>query len=239
MILWQKPLYSSKTVLQISLALETIIIAVQLIIPTIIGARPSLFFDEGSLITWLSFLQLLLMGFFSYKIYLIKKTNQKHREHFFWLIASLGFVFMAVDDLGQIHEKLEGLIQYILRLEDSFWLNRLDDLLIGMYGIIAVLMIYNFRQEFKQYQGFFYLFTIGFIFLGCTVFIDLINHHENDLSFLTTHIETRKLLYKYLGPIEEMFKIWAEGFFLSGIYGCWRIADQKTRTKLSSKFHDS
>jgi uncharacterized membrane protein len=236
MLLWQKPHYSSKTVLQVSLALETLIIAIQLIIPTLIGARPSLFFDEGSIITWLSFLQLLLMGFISYKIYLIKREDKKSCEDFFWLLATVSFVFMAVDDLGQIHENFEGLIKLVFGLKDSFWWRRLDDLFVGMYGAIAVLVIYIFRRDMKQYREVTYLFLIGFILLGFTIFIDLINHHENDLVFLSNNLETRQIIYKYLGPIEEMFKIWAEGFFLAGIYGCWRISDQKTQIQVACKF---
>jgi len=137
MIDLKTPMYSVKTISAILFSLLTIIILIQLIIPSLTGERPSIFFDEGSIITWLSSLQLCLMGFLSHKIYLLKQGEQPAKSRLFWRLLSFSFLFFALDDLLMIHEHIDHWIQSLLQLSNSSLMTRIDDLIVGLYGGIV------------------------------------------------------------------------------------------------------
>jgi len=91
------------------------------------------------------------------------------------------------------------------------------------------LLIFQFRRDLVRYRPVLPLLLVALV-LGLTMFsIDLINHHENDLAILISDGETRKIVYKYLGPIEEIFKIWTEGLLVIALYSCWQIQYQTER----------
>jgi hypothetical protein len=229
MIDLKTPIYSVKTIFVVLFSLLTIIILIQLIIPSVTGERPSIFFDEGSIITWLSSLQLGLMGFLAYKIHLLKQGQNPAKSSLFWRLLSFGFIFLALDDLLMIHEHIDHWIQSLLQLDNSSLLTRIDDLIVGLYGGIILWLISQFRKELVPYRSVLPL-LLWALFLGAIMFsIDLINHHENDLAILISDAATRKIVYKYLGPVEEIFKIWTEGFLVIALYSCWQIQYQTAR----------
>jgi len=118
--------------------------------------RPLVHFGEHHLITWISVLQLLTISFLSYNIF---QTRRRTLEHFnwrapfiLWAIISLGFFFLAMDDLFMIHESIDHRIHDIFNLKETTFTDRIDDMIVGVYGLIGISALYACREEIKKYR---------------------------------------------------------------------------------------
>src|SRR3972149_1207390 len=80
----------------------------------ILGEAPDQYFEEEGFITYLSFLQLLVVSAFAWNIFRLKNKNKGLLElktwkapHFIWLIIAMGFVYLALDEALMVHENID------------------------------------------------------------------------------------------------------------------------------------
>ncbi len=190
-------------------------------------------FGEGSLITILSVLKLIIISIGCLWVYRIKSSNKFilgnifQPGYSFWLILSLGFLFLALDDLLGIHEKVDYLIHSVLfnwhGFKENGFSDRIDDILVLMYLFIGIYFIIKSKREVSK----FYL-SKGYVIIGLylTAFmvgLDIISN-RSDLLNLILPYSLAKIFTKILLIIEESFKIFASTFFLSATYKCTIIA---------------
>lgn len=55
-----------------------------------------------------------------------------------WAIIASGFLFLAADEVLRIHENLDQLIHYVFGLKETNLTDRIDDLIVGMYGLVGI-----------------------------------------------------------------------------------------------------
>lgn len=211
-----------KKVFWLIIGLETLLMFCVMSIALLKNDRPSLYFDEGSLVTYVSGFQLLIIAFIAHKIGRLK-TGKKTKILILWKMIKFCFIYLAIDEIFMLHEKLDLLIHYIFSLEETFLTKRIDDIILFSYIIFSFLVLYYYRNELKKYREAFPLFALSILLFIITFGIDLINHSPDDLSFFINDEQSRKIVYRFVGPIEEMFKIWFEGVLLTAFYYCWRI----------------
>ena len=72
---------------------------------------PMRYFDETGIISWFSCLQLLILCGLSWYIFSIRKkvevTGLHKSPHKLWKWIAVGFLYLAIDEIAQIHETLE------------------------------------------------------------------------------------------------------------------------------------
>jgi hypothetical protein len=89
-----------------------------------------------------------------------------------WTLLAVGFVFLAVDDLVQIHERLDRIINQVLGLNPKAkWPDLLDAGIIVLYGLIGLGVLYRHRRAFLQLRGF--VRGIGLAGVAATVMVIL------------------------------------------------------------------
>jgi len=189
------------------------------------GETSKYYFEEHRFITFLSFFQLLGISFLSWKIFSIRKKSFKTdnfiNPSFIWFLVSLGFLYLALDEYFCIHEAFGRGIRWLFSLEKVGLMARIDDIIIGIYGLVGIFSFYLYRQELKKYKNMFWFVAVGFILLFFSVALDILTHSQDILSIFIKEVAFRENVFQWLSAFEEIFKIIAEGVFLGVFYNCF------------------
>ncbi len=188
------------------------------------GAHPNLLTREFGPITWISFLQLFLTGRIAWKLF---KRREPHgfcglkkisSPAFVWAICAFGFYFLSVDEMVTIHEKLDVLIYHGLPASSPSVLSQRDDLSIVLYGIIGLSVLLYFWKELYGYKRVWPVFVGGFFCMALSVGFDFLSHQK---EWIVLFMADSGAVSRWVSAIEEGFKLFAGGFFLSAFYGCF------------------
>ena len=187
-------------------------------------------FDEESLITWLSMLQLLAIAIVSAGLYLLRCWGQWswRSPALLWLLISLGFVFLAVDEFTEIHERMDIAIHTLFNIQENAITDRIDDVIVGLYGIVAAGLVYKYRGEIKRYSTVLPLIVISFIVLFVMVFLDVLTNRPDILSLLLG-TDFGLVARTSLEVLEEFCKLTVGSLFLVSVCRAFR-AERRMRS---------
>lgn len=212
------------------LLFQVLAINIAAIVGTVVLSAPfgkvSRQFEDGGFITYVSVIQLFILSHFAYKIF---KQRSKVFQHpwqspiAIWAIMSLGFSFLALDDLLMIHEWLDEVIHSILRFEETALSDRLDDFIIGCYGLLAIGGLVHYRKEIKHYRPALPHTVIAFVLLFITVAIDALTNRDDVLLTMFSPEQVVNIVYWMVVP-EDGLKILSEAFLIVAIHICYGIA---------------
>ena len=208
----------AKSVLKVVISIDIIII----ILALVLGETPGQYFNEWTFVTYFSSLQLLGASVVARKIFNIQKSKSKLRglraPYFIWGIIALAFAFMAFDEVAQVHEGIDFGIRKIFNIPKSGRYCRIDDVIIGFYGLIGIIVLYFYRNELKKFRKIFPLLLFGFFLFFCTVALNILSNKKLIFLVLTSNSDAVHIIKSWLGFFEESFKIIAEGIFLGAFY---------------------
>lgn len=200
----------------------------------IIGARFQQMgnqFGESGFITYFSVVQLLILSYFTYKTFRIRARRLKSpwkSSIAIWGIMSLGFFFLALDDLVQIHEAIDRAIHWIGRIEETGASDRIDDLIVGLYGIIAIGLLVCYRRELKKHYRVLPYVVVGFVLMFLMVGADVLTNRDDILLTLFSGKTTGSLM-RWMFVLEESLKILSEAFLIVAAYTCYQTAKYRDR----------
>ena len=220
---------TTKKVLLITISINLAFI----ILGLIIGNPPEQYFSkEGTYITWVSFIQLLVIANLSLKIFKTIKNNSSESifksPALIWGIIALGFFYLATDEVIRIHENLDNIIHRSFHITKSAISDRLDDAIVAFYGLIGIFIMFLFKNELLNYKKTLPLFMVGFLFFFLMTIADMSANRQDVVKILTSSRESRMLLFSTLKVMEEGFKLFAEALFISAFFNCLTIARNKT-----------
>jgi len=183
-------------------------------------------FKEGGIITYFSVVQLFILSYLAYLVFKARADGFKHPWHSsiaIWGIASLGFSFLALDDWLSIHEKLDMLIHRVGQFQETGVSDRIDDLIVGLYGVMAVGLLVIYRRELMRYKSVLGYVVIGFVLMFLMVGIDVVTNRD-DLLILLFSRETTTFIMGWIFVPEESFKLFSEAFLIVAVHRCYEIA---------------
>lgn len=218
---------SSKQLLWIFLFLETLAVVIA-IAKAALGGKPSFhYFGENTFVTYFSCFQLLVVAIYGWMIFRLQKRSQDPqlvKNALFWLIVALGAFFLALDDALSFHEQIDQWLHRVLAIEETDITDLADDVLVGIYMSIALACIALRWQTLQMFRSAFNYFKIGFIVGAVMVLLDILSNNSLFVSMVTTDGSLQGKMIQWLGIVEETAKLVAEGFFVAGVYQCWRKA---------------
>ena len=192
-------------------------------------------FDDGGFITYFSVIQLFILSFYACQIFKIRRQYIIHpwqSSIAIWAIVSLGFSFLALDDLLMIHEWLDKVIHGIGGFEETGWSDRIDDFIVGLYGLLAIGGLVHYRQEIKKYKAVLPTVIIGFVLLFLMVTVDAVTNRD-DVLLMIFSPETTKSIMDWIFIPEESFKLLSEAYLIVAAYNCLSIAKQLSAQQTS------
>ncbi len=134
------------------------------------GDKPAnLHFQEGGAITAMSAIFLALACGFAIASNLIY-LRIKGKHQLLWIIMALGFGFLAFDELLMFHERVGRIV--IERIMPQTVFRNWNDVIVIMYGVIAVPLMILLLPRLLKYRLVLELFVVGFLFYAVHTFID-------------------------------------------------------------------
>lgn len=223
---------SHKRLLFIVLFLETVAIAIAILRPNDAFHH----FEEGGSITILSCLQILAVAVLAGMIFRLEKRSldSKLRKNAgFWLIVGIGAFLLALDDALSLHEQLDVWLHGVFNIEETMVTDLADDIIVGIYLILALIYVASQWKTLQIFRSSFNYFKIGFVLGGLMVVLDILSNNFLFVSMVTDDPNLMGKMISWLGIVEETAKIAAEGFFLAGVYQCWRIVKADSKQPLT------
>ena len=127
--------------------------------------------NEGALLTWVSVALLLgtalVAGF--------RCATVESREKLFWLIISLGFVYLALDDAFQVHEGVDNTPHRLPQITKTDPTDHIDDAIIAFYGIFLAGLLWYFKDIVPKHRAKVYPLSIAILFFSITVILDFVH----------------------------------------------------------------
>jgi len=207
--------------LSIILAIDAFCISLALLL----GDTPDRHFNEISFITLLSAIQLVACSILSWKIFKLRSLSSSKDPasknsglYIVWKVISLGFIYLALDEVAQIHEGLDKLIHYLFHIKETRITDRIDDVIVGIYVIIGLIILVIFKREIKIYPRINYYLIPIFILLFGMVALDTITERHDVVRFFIEGKYFINLAFHWLRALEEICKIIAGGILASMFY---------------------
>ncbi|MGD1921526.1 MAG: hypothetical protein ACFCAD_23115 [Pleurocapsa sp.] len=216
-----------KQVLYKILFIDSLLVAFAISGAIALGEPVDLHFREEGFLTYVSCLQLLIATAIAGKIFNIARKSQNHqvnKNKIFWLVISLGLLFLVLDEALEIHEEIDFLLHDIFNITQTNLTDLLDDLIVGMYILLFIIYIFSQWKTIQLFKRSFTFFVAGFIFTGIMVILDIASHNSYIASLLTSNPIQEQFFKQWLGALEDAAKIYAEGMFIVGVYKCRQIA---------------
>jgi hypothetical protein len=219
---------TARRAITITVSANLTIIALAITLGLIPAGKPGRYFGEGRFTTVISCVQLLVTAFFSSRIFFARQAHAAKLASisaaWVWVVIAAGFVFLAADDAFQIHERLDHTIHRTLDMQETPWTDRLDDVIIALYGLIGLVILWLCRQEICYFSQIWRPLGGGFLCLFVSVVCDTISNDEEFLGWLFGNIATAKTLRSWISVGDGAFTLLAEGFFLAAFYLSHRTA---------------
>ncbi|HUQ66765.1 MAG TPA: hypothetical protein VM101_11450 [Flavitalea sp.] len=181
------------------------------------------FFDsslEGNIPTFFSSLILFIAGALCYLIYNTKSSLKNKYMRSCWLMLSMIFMFLTIDESSRIHEQFSKLH---LPSDRSGFLRHSWIIPYSVFAIIAGLYFFKFVKSLPARTKIIFLVS-GFIYVGAALGFEPLEGH------LTLIYKGNNLYDKLLCSIEEMLEMCGMILF---IYG---LMDYSSRMNINLKF---
>jgi len=223
-----------KRMLGVILGIDICVIVVAVVLGQTQRWTTSQFFAENGFVTYFSSLQLLVLAWLGWKTLQLRSVQSNSRVWeppvLVWLIISAFSLYLFMDEFFRLHENIDLIIHRFLGLEESALSDRIDDLLVCSYGLLALLGSYLFSGELKRYARTFPFFAAGFVLFFLMIILDILTNRNDVLQIIFTDRLLANKLYHRLGLIEDMLKLFSEGLFLGAFYYCFEIARSLVKT---------
>jgi len=121
-----------------------------------------------------TFLSALILGATSVVAGIISSLLHKIRSSYaiwnFWLISSLGFFYLCLDEFFMIHEGMDRAILESLGYDRLAW--NFDGWILGFLGVVGMIIFLKALKELRVFKDFFCLFILAAVFFVGMVFSD-------------------------------------------------------------------
>lgn len=186
-------------------------------------------FEEGQSLTYLSAAQLLIIALLALSTFMTRMRSSSgsplRGPQLIWAIVGTGFIYLSVDELYQIHEGIDHFVHSYFKLQETGLSDRLDDLIVGAYGLIGIGAFWIYRSEVWRFKQLAKLFVCGFVLLGLMIASDIVSDRFDIIPAIFEH-NRATFIFNWLNFLEDAFKICAEAVFIACFYGLRQLAQQ-------------
>lgn len=158
-----------------------------------------------------------------------KPLNQKNT----WFWCGFAFAYLSLDDLFEIHEKIDFKLHHWLdaltNIKSNAFTDKLDDLVVATVLAVAIWFLLRYRKTFSSYPIMLAAYAFSCCLVLLMVALDFLTNGGYILKFLIgkgLYSELKSFLY----VIEESLKIFACSFILLGSTVPW-LGDSATQDR--------
>lgn len=188
-------------------------------------------FDEGRISTYLSCGQLLLTAFFAWRTLLVRRRQIPwsgwRTPWVVWFFVAAGFVYLALDDALRFHERIDHLIHKIFHLHETGLSDRIDDLIIPLYGVMGLAVLYVYRRELLSLRKIFPYLGWGVFLMLVQSGFDALGDRDDVLTWIFKEPNLVWRLRDLTELAEGVTEAIAEGFLLAAFYAAFYFVRER------------
>lgn len=176
-------------------------------------------FREGYPMTMLSVFFLFAIGHFCLRIR--DDLGPHNPSSALWKVLGYTFVFLAFDDWLRIHETADRLIHRIFGIHETEFTDHLDDLIVGLYGLVVAVILWRGRRALLDFIPAARYFIPAAAFSVLHFVLDLIISAR---SWIRQFVPDEVMLEHTIvlsEVVEECCKLYAEVFLLATVIYCF------------------
>jgi len=166
-------------------------------------------FQEKMFGTLFSSFQIAAIGFVALLNAIFCLSQNRKHEVLFWGLSIFAFIFFALDEYFLIHENIDFWIIRVCGLPENRLTDRIDDVLVLIYGLMGLYVLKKSWPWLREYKGFVKYVKVGFVLLFLMVLYDLARIKMTPVKELE----------------EDALKLFAEAYFLIAYFSCLRKKD--------------
>jgi hypothetical protein len=185
------------------------------------NGNPSRYFGEGRWTTAVSCMQLLIVAFFAFRVFLCRRAPTNGPGARLWLLIALGFVFLAADDALQIHEQIDSIIHRRFHWKSTALTDRIDDAIIALYGLIGLVVLWIYRRELLQFRSMLKALAVGGVCAVVSIACDTLSNRPDFFFWLTGDMPRAQKLEGWFAVGDGGFQLLALGSFVAAFYLAW------------------
>ncbi|WP_460273973.1 hypothetical protein [Celeribacter sp. ULVN23_4] len=197
----------------------TVLIVASLVLGQIAIARPAIMFEETGTIMLGSFALLIATARINRRLFTQRRTSTQpllQDKAVIWALISLGFLYLALDEVGQFHEQIDYWVHRIMHWRVTALSDRLDDMIIGLYALIGFGLIWIYKAEFHGAPTLRRWLTVGAIIMVLSIVTDALSNRTDILEATGLSPERAWVWHDWISIVEESCKLYAEACFLLG-----------------------
>lgn len=198
--------------LLIRLVLAALAVAAAGLVAGWIARDPLDHFEEGGPLTWYSAAQLLAAAVLCRRIRRQRPAAAPGRR--LWTALGLGFVFLALDELLKLHERIDAAAHALLSLRQTAMSDRIDDLLVLAYALAGAALLWRWRDALRRHGALWRYLAAGLALTLAMVAADIVSDSPELLRRITAGPARWGAA---LVVVEETVKLLAEAVLLAGI----------------------
>ncbi|MBL7070893.1 MAG: hypothetical protein ISS26_01820 [Candidatus Omnitrophica bacterium] len=179
-------------------------------------------FADVRLVTIYSFLQLLATAFTCYLICKAVEPEfslnwRKNASARPFLICGIGFIFLGLDEILSLHENIDKLIHHVLFIKETTMTDHIDDVIVLIYGLVAIVFIKDFIREFRKHPYMILMLVCGFLMFFTMFCLDYITNSVESFTQFFSDAPYSDLLHTrdIFRMAEDSAKVMGESFFLA------------------------
>jgi hypothetical protein len=174
----------------------------------------------------LSFFHLYAIGCLAASLYAVRRAAAERKgwqqPYWLWFLVALGFMFLALDEILEIHEYLDVYLHNALHLQETMLTDRLDDIIPALYGLAGLGVLVLYRAELLHYRRLLPLVLAGGVLAGASVVLDLLTNFDAAGRELLPPVIAA--VFWELTMVEEICKLLAVAVFLGAMFRALEIA---------------
>ena len=151
-----------------------------------------------------------------------------------WKLGAIGFFYLFLDEIAQIHEKIDFAIHYIFGIKSTEFTDHIDDVVVLLYLIFGGFFLYLNRRVFFRQLRYKKTYALAFILLICMMVVDFQPALFGEaVMFLTNGTDTHRI-HALTSFLEDSFKIWGGALILVAVSGTY-VAEKATFESVGDK----
>jgi len=141
-----------------------------------------------------------------------------------WLMAASGMLYLSADEYFDLHSRYDYWIHSIMGWNETALTDRIDDAIIGLYIIGAIIVLWSYRHEVWDAAGHsrpIKLLSLGFVLAGVHVCCDMLSN-RNDFWQLIVQESNANTAHRWTSRTEQGSEIGAEIALVGALVLIWR-----------------
>ena len=225
--------FSNRKIIIVTIFVEVLVIGSALLRAMLLNLNPKRYFAQQGYVSWFSFLQILVVAYLAWKTFKSRKSAAKANNwkagYNLWAILSLGFLFLGLDEILELHENLDHLIHHVFQIQETQITDRIDSLIVLIYALFGISILYWAKSELKKFKSAFALFGIAFTLTFMMICFDLLTDSKDFVYWLFVNHSIADIAHQSLVIVEECCKIFAGGMFIAAFHRCLEISQTKNK----------